>query len=190
MTAIQEQTYPRPLKLTVENFMALHEAGAFEGLSKVELIEGELLTTSPQHMPHAHAKTMLAVRLFQALQALGSPLLPIVEGTVGMPADSAPDPDIVLTSAPLRDSLIPVGSVTLAIEVSDCSMPFDAGRKADLYATHQIPEYWVLGIPTLTVEQMWQPGNGRYSCRRQVALGERIESVTIAGLAVETDGLI
>lgn len=66
MTAVQEQHYPRPLKLTVDNFMALDEAGAFRGLSKVELIEGELLTMSPHHHPHVYAKSQLAFRLHGA----------------------------------------------------------------------------------------------------------------------------
>jgi Uma2 family endonuclease len=190
MTAIQEPGYPRPLKLTVDNFMALHAAGAFQGLSKVELIEGELLTMSPQHRPHVYAKTVLAFRLFEALRQLGSDLLPLVEGTVAMSDINAPEPDIVLTTAPQGSGLIPLASVELAIEVADSSMPFDVGRKAELYATHRIPEYWVVGLPTATIEQMWLPSGGAYTERRELKIGERIESITIPRLAVETDGLI
>jgi Uma2 family endonuclease len=190
MTAIPEQAFPRPLKLTVDDFLALHRAGSFEGLSKVELIEGELLTMSPQHRPHAFAKTMLAIRLFQALQSLGSDLLPIVEGTIDLSSDSAPEPDVVLTAAAFGSGLIPVASVAIAIEVADTSMPFDAGRKADLYAKHRIPEYWVLGIPSRTIEQMWLPSGGGYAERRTMEIGSRIRSVTVPGLEIDTGGLI
>ena len=190
MTAIQEHGYPRPLKLTVDNFMALHEAGAFQGLSKVELIEGELLTMSPQHAPHVWAKSQLAFRLFDALRQLGSPLCPLIEGTIAMSDIDAPEPDIVLATSPLGLRLIPVASVALAIEIADSSLLFDLARKAELYASHRIPEYWVLGLPTATVEQMWNPSDGAYRERRRLNFGERIESATIPGLAVETDGLI
>jgi Uma2 family endonuclease len=190
MTAIQEQNYPRPLKLTVDNFMALHRAGAFEGLSKVELIEGELLTMSPQHRPHVYAKTILTIRLFQALQKLGSPLLPMVEGAIRMSDLDAPEPDIVLTDAPKGSGLIPLASVALAVEVADSSVRFDSGRKAKLYATHRIPEYWVLGIAAETIEQMWHPVGGAYADRRTFRVGDVIESATIPGLAIESDGLI
>ena len=190
MAAIQEQSYPRPLKLTVDNFMALHEAGAFQGLSKVELIDGELLTMSPQHRPHVYAKTFLTIRLFRALELLKSPLVPLVEGAIAMSEVDAPEPDIVLTAAPLGDGLIPLASVQLAIEVADSSMPFDMRRKAELYATHRIPEYWVLGIPTKTLEQMWLPSGGTYTQRRTIQIGELAESATIPGLFVETDGLV
>jgi len=190
MAAIQEQGLPRRLKLTVGNFMALHEAGAFQGLSKVELIGGELLTTSPQHRPHVYAKTQLTIRLHEALRELGSALVPLVEGTVAISDVDAPEPDIVLTSEPRGSGLIPLVSVALALEVADSSLAFDLGEKAALYARHGIPEYWVLAIPMATVEQMWLPAEGGYRQSRTIQLGERIESVTIAGLSVESDGLI
>jgi Uma2 family endonuclease len=190
MTVIQETGYPRPLKLTVDNFMALHASGAFQGLSKVELIEGELLTMSPQHRPHVFAKSVLAFRLFEALKQLGSDLLPLIEGTVAMSDVDAPEPDIVLSTAPQGTGLIPLASVALAIEVADSSMPFDVGRKAELYARHRIPEYWVVGLPTATIEQMWLPTGGAYAERRLLKIGDRIESATLAGLAVESSGLI
>jgi Uma2 family endonuclease len=190
MTAMQEQQFPRPLKLTVDNFMALHEAGAFQGLSKVELINGEMLTMSPQHLPHVWAKSQLSFRLFDALRSLGSPLAPFIEGTVAMSDIDAPEPDIVLAAVPHRAGLIPVTSVQLVVEVADSSLRFNSKQKARLYAAHRIPEYWVLGIPTETVQQMWAPTDGLYTQTRTLRIGERIESVTIPGLVIESDGLI
>ena len=190
MTAMHEQEWPRPLKLTVDNFMALHEAGAFVGLSKVELIEGELLTMSPQHLPHVWAKSQLAFRLYEALKAIHSPLVPLIEGTVAMSDVDAPEPDIVLSTALRGRGLIPLASVQLAIEVADSSYPFDSREKAALYATHRIPEYWILSIAMEAVYQMWSPDQGEYRQRRTVPIGQPISSLTIPGLTVESDGLI
>ena len=186
----EDQSFPRPLKLTVDNFMALHEAGAFDGLSKVELIDGEMLTMSPQHRPHARVKSRLHLRLGIALSALDSALEAIVEGTVVMSSRDAPEPDIVVTSEPEGDGLIPVSSVELVIEIADSSYPFDAKGKAELYARHRIPEYWVIGLPVESVEQFWAPTGGAYTQRKKIALGQQIESVNIPGLVVETNRLL
>jgi Uma2 family endonuclease len=186
----EDQTFPRPLKLTVDNFMALHEAGAFEGLSKVELIEGEMLTMSPQHRPHARVKSRLFRRIADQLTRLGLQLEPLSEATVDMSRIDAPEPDIVVTSAPEGDGLIPVASVELIIEVADASYPFDTSGKSALYAKHRVPEYWVVGIPVERIEQYWSPANGAYTQSRNIPLGEPVESVTIKGLVVATTNLI
>jgi len=58
-----------------------------------------------------------------------------------------------------------------------------------LYARHNIPEYWVVGLPVERIEQFWAPANEAYTQSRKVTLGERVESVTVAGLEVEAEGL-
>lgn len=170
--------------------MALDEAGAFRGLSKVELIEGELLTMSPHHHPHVYAKSQLAFRLHDALRAARSELVPLIEGAVKMSDFDATEPDIVLCRPARWAKLIPGHEIRLAVEIADSSLAFDLREKTALYARHRIPEYWVLGIPTATLHQFWAPSEERYLESRTINIGGRIESITIAGLAVESDGLI
>ncbi len=43
---------PRPIKLTVEAFGLLGEAGAIDRDGRVELIEGVIVATSPQRRTH------------------------------------------------------------------------------------------------------------------------------------------
>lgn len=190
VTELKPLDAPEPLKLTLADFELLHRAGAFEGYRKVELIEGVLLTMSPQQRAHSFAANELAFRLRLALSAIGSSLLPLIEGTVAMPPRSAPEPDIALTDSPKGEGYIPLESLALAVEVANSSVRFDLGAKAELYAKHAVPEYWVVDLRKRQIHQLWAPSETGYRERRAVAIGEPIESVCVPGLAVQTEGLV
>ena len=55
--------------LRVEDFMMLSQSGAFDE-SKVELIEGELLTMNAQFVRHTYAKSLLHLALDRGLHAI------------------------------------------------------------------------------------------------------------------------
>jgi Uma2 family endonuclease len=182
-------TEPLPVKLRIEDYLLLDRSGAFDAYAKTELIEGEIYFMNAQHRPHALAKMEIYDGLRDGLRTIGSALRPIVEASIAIPERSAPEPDIVLTSEPLGEGLIPLASVALVVEVSDTTLATDLGRKAALYARHGIPEYWVAGLGGRTVHQMWGPGEEGYAERREVKFGEPIQAATIEGLTVKTAGI-
>lgn len=191
MTVIEPLNVPRPVKLSIEQFQLLEKSGAFDGYAKTELIEGAIYAMNSQFTAHALAKSELGVRLAIALRALGSPLRMVVEGTVAMAPNSAPEPDIVLAEVvPGVRTYVALEAVALVVEVSDSSIAFDLEDKANLYAKHGVAEYWVLDVGANKLHQLWQPSPLGYEQGRSIELGEPIESVTIPGLAVESDGLI
>jgi Uma2 family endonuclease len=190
MTVIQPLNVPHRVKLTVEQFEMLHRSGAFNTYGKTELTEGAIYATQGQFRAHSFAKNELTYRLRRALETMGSALLPQSEPTVSMPPVDAPEPDIVITSAPKGDGYTPLDSVALAVGISDSTAATDLGTKVRLYSRHGIPEYWVLEIPAATLHQFWDPSEGGYLQARSISLGEPVESVTLEGLRVETDGLI
>jgi Uma2 family endonuclease len=85
--------------------------------------------------------------------------------------------------------MMQLSHVALAVEISDSTLKFDLTRKLALYAREGIPEYWVADIKGRKVHQFWAPDGGKYASSREVAFGVRIDSVTIAGLSVETVSL-
>jgi hypothetical protein len=190
VTAIQPINVPERVKLTIEQFEMLDRAGAFDRYAKTELIEGTIYAMQGQFRPHSFAKNELTYRLRLALEALGSDFLPQSEPTVAMPPVNAPEPDIVVTNAPKGEGYTPLDSVALAVEIADSTAQFDLGTKAALYSRQALPEYWVLEIPAATLHQFWSPAESGYRECRSIPIGQRIESVTIPGLAVESDGLI
>jgi Uma2 family endonuclease len=178
-----------PIKLRIEDYLRLGDAGALDKYGKTELIDGAIYTMNPQHRPHVRIKSELAFRLRLALEAIGSTLFVGIEGTVAMPPNDAPEPDIIVTSEPEGDGPIPVSSVPLLVEVGDSTVRFDLQQMADQYALHGVPEYWAVDVNARVIHQMSGPESGAYSRRREVGFGERIEAATIEGLAVETSGL-
>lgn len=181
-------TSPRPYRLTVDDFLRLDEAGAFEGLGKTELIRGEVLFLNAQHRPHARMKIEMYDALRAGLLALGSKLRPFVEATVAMPPHNAPEPDLILTNEPYGEGPIPLDSVQMLIEIADSTQRHDLGTKADVYAENGVPEYWAVDLKAGVLHQMWVPTAEGYAQRREVTLGGPIEAATIAGLAVVLPG--
>lgn len=182
-------TSPLPVKLRVEDYLLLDQAGALDAYAKTELIEGEILFMNAQHRRHMFVKSELAWRMRQSLEAIGSRLFVGVEGSIDLAGHSAPEPDIVLTSEPSGDGLIPLPSVALLVEVADTTLDNDLGRKARLYASHGVPEYWVADVEGRALHQLWRPGPDGYAERRETGFGAMVEAVTVEGLRIETDRL-
>ncbi|RHW16511.1 Uma2 family endonuclease [Sphingomonas gilva] len=178
-----------PVKLRLEDYLALDESGAFEGYRKTELIEGKIFFMNAQHRPHARVKSRLHVLLAAALEAQGTGWEAIVEGSIAVPPRSSPEPDIVVTSEPEGTGLIPLESVRLIVEVSDATLSFDMSRKAKLYAANGVPEYWVVDVETSMIHQMWAPKGETYTERRQVTFGGPLTAATINSLEIGTGGL-
>lgn len=188
MTAQDLLRPPAKYKLTVADYLMLDERGAFEGL-RTELIEGEIIVVNPQYRPHARVKMALYDALRDALRAIGSPLVPLVEVSLDLTRNSLAEPDILVTSEPDGDGPVPVQSVRLLAEISSTTLEYDLKAKAAVYAAAGIPEYWVTDVNGRVLHQLWAPAGEAYAERREVAFEEVVEAVTIKGLRVETTGI-
>lgn len=178
-----------PIKLRVKDYERLDQIGAFDKVGKTELIDGLVYRMSPQFRPHGFAKDELAYRLRRCLEQLSLPLHIATEQSVDLAPHSEPQPDIVLTSEPQGAGAIPGNSVALIVEVSATTLDFDLGERAQIYAKARIPEYWIVDLAAGRIVRMWAPEGETYAQRDASAFGARLESATIAGLAVETAGL-
>lgn len=183
-----DATSARPYRFTVDQFIALCDQGLFEGYSKSELIEGEIVCVNAQWSPHARVKTQLAIELGFKLRELGSALMPQIEVSIRLPG-SLPEPDITLTAYRGRGA-VPLSSVALVVEVSDTTLEQDLGRKADLYAAAGIPEYWVIDLNENRALMHAHPSADGYLGQLDVLLGEPLSSATIKGLTVPSAGLV
>lgn len=182
-------TAPRPLKLTIADLELLDGSWDPDPIHSSELINGRIYFTPARYAPRARATGELAYRLHDALEAIGSAYYGMCRGSIAMPPYDLPLPDIALTSEPRADGFIPLASVPLVMEVAESALDFFMDTKAQLYAKHRVPEYWVVDLDGRVVHQMWSPGEDGYGERREVALGERVEAVTIGGLQVDTSDI-
>jgi Uma2 family endonuclease len=177
-------TTPEKVRLRVDDFLLLNDNGAFAEYSKTELLDGEIYFMNAQHSRHARIKTELAIELALALRQMNTELRPIVEASTRVSEHSLPEPDIVVTSYKGPD-VVPLESVALLVEVSDTTLKIDLGRKLRIYAAAGVAEYWVIDAEGKVLHQMWSPSGKSYREKRTVALGARVASATVAGLAVD-----
>lgn len=185
MTA--HERLPGKYDLRVADYAMLAEAGAF-GDRRTELIDGDVIVTTPEFRPHAFLRDELQFRLRTRLEGLSSDLF-ATSGSVALCETTMPQPDIVLTSEPRGEGPIPVLSVALLGEVSSTTVDRDLGLKQRLYAAAGIPEYLIVDLPAATIRQFWSPADGAYGEQREVAFGGDLSAATIPGLIVATTGL-
>ncbi|MCS6926491.1 MAG: Uma2 family endonuclease [Candidatus Binatia bacterium] len=130
---------------------------------KVELLDGTIMTMSPQNSPHPAAVHRLLCML---LRILGS--------TAAVRIQAPPI---------LNDTL-------LVIEVADTSLSYDRTQKASAYAASAIPEYWVVNLNERRVEIFTDPipSAGHYNRQRLVYEGE--ELVLPNGLTIAASDIL
>lgn len=187
--AIPLTTEWKPVKLRVEDYLMLDEAGAFDDYGRTELIEGEVVYMNAQHRPHARIKSRLHVLLANELAKRDDGLEALVEGSVSMPPYNVPEPDIAVTAEPEGKGLIPLASLALIVEVADSTLRNDLGRKAKIYAREGVPEYWVVDVNGARIHQLWDPQDEAYAQRREILFGDAMSAAAIPGLAIDTSSL-
>jgi Uma2 family endonuclease len=135
---------PSPRLWTREEYYKMAEAGVFRPDERVELIGGRIVTMSPQNSPH-----FTAIRLVEDTlrTILGTGYDVRVQGPLDLSPSSQPEPDIAVVRGNVRDyaSAHPTTAL-LVVEVSESSLRFDRGEKASLYASADIPEYWIVNL--------------------------------------------
>ena len=177
-------------RLKLSDVELLQRAGVLDG-QRVELIEGVLIAVSPQYRPHSYVKNELARRFWRVLEALGSPLSAETEVTIEITPETAPEPDIALTDAPMGEGYVPVESVALAVEIADSSLRRDLGEKRAIYAGAGILEYWVVDISEARVHRFADPHDGAYRAEPPtIPLAGELRSLTMPELAIDGSGIL
>jgi Uma2 family endonuclease len=135
----------------------LVELGAFQN-ERIELLRGALVTMSPQKPPHANVPAVLH-RHF--VVSLGDRAVVRSHSPLALGEWSEPEPDLALVPPGNYVAAHPT-TAFLVVEVADSSLRKDRHIKAELYAEHGIPEYWIVNLAEQVVEVHTDPKNGRY----------------------------
>lgn len=180
----------QPFKLTVDQYEALDESGAFEDDRRIELIEGMIVRMNSQTSAHAIVTSQLAFRLHDRLRDISSDLLACTNPTVVMPPHNAPDPDILVALPPAGARYFPVEGVALIIEVSRTTLHRDLTIKRDIYARAGVPEYWVVDVNTAVVNRSADPRDGEYRAEPPIPLAGELCNLTMPDLAIDGSGIL
>lgn len=162
---------PAVHRFTRDEYYRMGEAGLFRD-ERVELLDGEIITMSPQNTPHASTVYRLAHRLEQLI---GNTTcircqLPIVLNDWSEPepdiAVCVPDPDDYSRAHPQP------GQLLLLIEVADASLAYDQSQKAAAYAANGIPELWIVNLLDRRLAVLTAPATRSYRQQRYALEGD------------------
>lgn len=190
MTVLEKWREPRPVRLTIDDFLCLADAGAFRTYAKTELIDGQIVAMNAQYSSHARVKSVLLRRLADAVERCLVGHEVWSEVSVAVPPDRLPEPDLVVTSfVPQKRAPVPVATIPLLVEVADTTLDYDLGIKLALYASAGVPEYWVFDLEGRLIYRMWSPDGSTFAKTSEIALGEVLTAATVPSLTVDTSAL-
>ena len=127
---------------------------------RVELIRGMLAALAPHGARHAAALQWISQTFMRGVDPI------LFDVRVHLPirlqaAESVPEPDVAVVPAGAYATEHP-STAQLVIEVADSSVHSDLRTKADVYATAEIPELWVLDVARVIASVHREPEGGHY----------------------------
>ena len=132
-----------PRRWTLSEYRDLAKAGFLNGLRTI-LIDGEILTMPNPRPPHDTALTA-TYEFLRALCPVGHYVRNQQSFDVG--TDNDPGPDLAIVPGNFRDyTALPPTTALFIAEIASSSLPIDTTKKAELYATAGVPEYWVIDL--------------------------------------------
>lgn len=149
-----QQDEPRARRWTKEEYYRMGELGWFNG-QKAELLEGEVVVTSPQgplHFSSLERVARVLGVLLPAQYAVRS------QGPLDLGLHTEPEPDVAVVAAS-SDGYASAHPQTalLVVEVSDTTLASDRARKGSLYARAGIADYWILNLVDRQLEVYRNP---------------------------------
>lgn len=147
-------TEPKPRLWTKAEFYEMARLGWFDG-QKAELLEGEVVVSSPQGPQH-YATVKRVARVLSVHFPEGFDVRP--QGPIDLGEHTEPEPDVAVVAA--RDDEYAFAhpqTAALLVEISDTTLISDRNRKASLYARAGIADYWIVNLVDLQLEVYRDP---------------------------------
>ena len=164
------------------------EAGVFGPDDRVELIEGRLVSVTPQGSRHATG-IRLANRALG--RAFGERAIVQCQLPLAIAGDSEPEPDVAVIGGEISDYRDAHPSTALlVVEVADDSLVYDRTVKRSLYARCGVPEYWIVAIPDACIEVCRDPAGDGYRDVTILRAGETVAPLARPAAAIPAADLL
>ena len=114
-----------------------------------------------------------------------------VQNSVGIPEfESAPMPDVAwVREQSYRQGRPQPSDVFLVIEVSDSSLEYDRGAKAELYASAGMQDYWIVNLQDWCVEVYREPSASGYREKRTFDADAKVSPLAFENVALDVAAL-
>jgi Uma2 family endonuclease len=175
---------------TVSEYERMGETGIFAPDARVELIEGEIIEMSPIGSRHAACVDLVADTLHELVRGKA---IVRTQNPIVIDDYSEPQPDITLLRFRpdfYRKAHPRPSDILLVIEVAETTVSYDRHVKMPLYARAGIPEALLFNLPDDRFEYFSQPEMGAYQVSRVLVRGERFQSTSVEGLALDVEMIL
>jgi Uma2 family endonuclease len=177
----------RSRPLTYDDLQRLRETRH----ERLELIDGELFVTPSPTRLHQLVSKRLTRLLLKAVDDAGAGDFYYAPFDVMLAGGSIVQPDLLAVTNE-RLALFTAagvdGAPDLVIEISSPStVRRDHESKRDLYARHNVSEYWLVDLDARTITIFSDPRDARY--RREQSFSDTAVSATIPALSVDLAAL-
>lgn len=170
-------------RFTLSEYHRLGELGFFGPDERVELIRGEIIQMPTKNTPHSVCNSLLVEEL---ILLLGRRARVRGQEPIILPADSEPQPDVVIAQNRADNYLSShpePADILLVIEISDSTLSYDQRKKLSIYAEDGISNYWIFNLVDNWLEVYSEPyreGRDKFGYRlKRIILPN--ESVVIPG---------
>jgi Uma2 family endonuclease len=157
-----------PHRFSVEDVMAMVEAGILDPELRTELVDGVLIEMMPPGPRHAGVVARLTR---QFVIAAGDRYEVRVQDVLLTPDRGYRSPDLIVIEPAGYDRL--PDAAVLIVEVAHTSRARDRG-KAAIYAAASVPEYWIVDVGRNEVLVHREPGGDTYASVACFVAGETI----------------
>lgn len=184
------EAWPRPHRITVEEYHRMGEVGLLAPDARVELIEGEIFDMPPIGSEHGAVVDQLNYLL---ARAVGDRAIARIQGAVRLNNFSEPQPDAALLKprADFYRHEQPKGTDSLlVIEVSDSTLRHDRDRKVPLYARLGVPEVWIVDLHNGSVLFYRSPGADGYRDQSSTDQPGVTPIAALPGVAIDLSRLL
>lgn len=160
-------------RFTIPEYHRLADAGILTDDDRVELLEG-FISPKMVHSPIHDATVSSIEYLIRPLLLQGWILR--IQSAVSL-TTSEPEPDVVIALGPPARyaERHPTGmDIAMVIEIAETSLLRDR-RKAVIYASGEVPIYWIVNLSGRSLEVFDMPTKGVYERCRIFTLTEKLE---------------
>ena len=174
-------------KWTIADYHQIIESGVLDGKS-VELLEGKIVTVSPEKPIHSSKIDSIADYLREALQGIAK----VREAHPITLDNSEPEPDIAIVKFDNNNysQCHPYASdIYWLIEISNRTLTKDLEEKSVTYARNGVSEYWVIDLVNNKLWLFTNPQNNGYQNRQEIVNGI-INPVAFPQVRIEIEKLL
>jgi Uma2 family endonuclease len=180
-TAMQPESFARPWRMSVDEFIELTGKGWLANQpGEFELHDGVVIHMNAKYLPHVRYQNEIAFWLYDRLKKQDSPLRAYQEPSVRVDDGNSREPDIaVLDPETMGITFVDPHSIKLLVEVAYDSHVRDFGEKMLTYARMGTPEYWVVDLVAQQTTVMRQPGPNGYGQKTTIPFDQPVTTALI-----------